>query len=67
MVASSLSFLMFLFYFIILFYFVLFYFILILIDRWGRAESKRDRGSKVGSVQPAESPIWGSNSGTVRS
>ena len=33
----------------------------------GGAETEEDRGSKVGSVLTATSPMWGSNSWTVRS
>ena len=33
----------------------------------GEAEREGDRGPKGGSVLTAASPVWGSNSGTVRS
>ena len=34
---------------------------------WGRAGVRGDRRSQAGSLLTAESPMWGSNSRTVRS
>ena len=40
----------------------------VFVHEWERgSEREEDRGSEVGSVQIAESPMWGLNSQTMRS